>query len=151
MTGLADTNGKSVHMPSCVHVLFRVVCLLHSNRGCEGTVRWGMFPRGCEDTVARSPLLCKGAGGIILPVCAHCVSSRTPWWQNSQPWSQHNNVPCPIPIALARQGVPTHYTKLLKGYEQTGSRSCLTTEFNNQCPWHFSCSPQSNTSLNKVW
>ena len=52
-------------MPSCLHVLFHVACLLHSNRGCEGTVILGMFPQGCEDTVARSHLLCKGGGGVI--------------------------------------------------------------------------------------
>ena len=45
-----------VHMPSCLHGLFCVACPLHSNRGCEGTVTWGMFPRGCEDTG-------KGGGG----------------------------------------------------------------------------------------
>jgi hypothetical protein len=49
-----------VHMASCLHVLFRVARPLHSNRGCEGTVMWGTFPGGCEDTVARSRLLCKG-------------------------------------------------------------------------------------------
>ena len=52
-----------VHMPLCVHVLFRVAGRLHSNRGGggEGTVTWGMF--GCEDNVARGRLLCKGEGG----------------------------------------------------------------------------------------
>ena len=37
---------------------------LHSKRGCEGTVIWGMFPWGCEDTVARGRLLDKGGGGV---------------------------------------------------------------------------------------
>ena len=39
------------------HVLCRVI------RGAEAPsfgVVWGMFPRGCDDTVARDLLLCKG-------------------------------------------------------------------------------------------
>ena len=40
-----------------------VLFVLHSNRGCEGTVIWGMFPRVCEDTIARSRLLCRGGVG----------------------------------------------------------------------------------------
>ena len=54
-----------VRMPLCLHVLFRVAGPLHSNRGGggEGAVTWGMFPLGCEDTVARRGLLCKGEGG----------------------------------------------------------------------------------------
>ena len=39
-----------VHMPLCLQDLFRVAHPLHSNWGCEGTV-------------ARRRLLCKGAGG----------------------------------------------------------------------------------------
>ena len=54
-----------VHMPSCLHVLFRVARPLQSKRGGEGTVIWGMFPRGCEDTVARRWLLYKGVGGTL--------------------------------------------------------------------------------------
>ena len=42
-----------VHMPLCLHDLFCVARLLHSNWWGQGTVIWGMFPRGCEHTVAR--------------------------------------------------------------------------------------------------
>ena len=53
-----------VHMPLCLHALFRVANPLHSNRGeGEGTVIWGMFPWGSEDTVARRRSLCKGGRG----------------------------------------------------------------------------------------
>ena len=31
-------------MPLCLHVLFHVAHLLHSNGGCEGTIIWSMFP-----------------------------------------------------------------------------------------------------------
>ena len=55
-----------VHMPSCLHVVFRVAHPLHSNRGCEGTVTLGWFPRGCEDTIAPRRLLCKGVGGTAV-------------------------------------------------------------------------------------
>ena len=43
-----------VHMPLCLHVLFRVASTLHSTRGGgdEGTVTEGMSPWGCQDTVA---------------------------------------------------------------------------------------------------
>ena len=54
-----------VHMPLCLHVLFRVAGPLQRNRrggGGEGTVIWGMFPRGREGTVARRRLLCNGGG-----------------------------------------------------------------------------------------
>ena len=40
----------------------RVLCIVIG--GGEGTVTWGMFPWGCEDTVARRRLLCKGEGGL---------------------------------------------------------------------------------------
>ena len=32
-----------VHAPLCLHVLFRVTHHLHSNRGCKGTVTWGIL------------------------------------------------------------------------------------------------------------
>ena len=51
-----------VHMPLCVHVLFRVARSFNSNRG-EGTDTWGMLSQGCEDTVACRCLLFKGGGG----------------------------------------------------------------------------------------
>ena len=53
-----------VHMPSCLHVLLCVSCPLRSLVGAEGTVPLGMFPWGCEDTVARRWLLSKG-GGVV--------------------------------------------------------------------------------------
>ena len=31
--------------------------------GGKGTVIWGMFPRGCEDTVVHRQLLCNWEGG----------------------------------------------------------------------------------------
>ena len=51
-----------VHVPSCLHDLFCVMRPLHSNRGDEGTVTWGMCLWGWEDTVARRRLLCRGRG-----------------------------------------------------------------------------------------
>ena len=55
-----------VHMPSCLHVLFRAARPLHSIRGGGGggIVTWGVFPRGCEDTVVCRWLLYKGWGGV---------------------------------------------------------------------------------------
>ena len=44
-----------VHILLCLHGLFRVAGPLHSNQGGDAT--WGMFPRGCEDTVARKRVL----------------------------------------------------------------------------------------------
>ena len=58
-------------MPSCLPVLFHVTCPLHSNRGGEGTVTWGAFPRGCDGTVAQRCFLYKGGG-------VHC-SQGTSW------------------------------------------------------------------------
>ena len=55
-----------VHSVLCLHVLPRVPRPLHSNRGCEGTVTWGILvyvPGGCEGTVVRNRLLCRGGGG----------------------------------------------------------------------------------------
>ena len=52
-----------VHIPLCLHVLFRAAGPLHSNQGDEGIITEGMFPWGCEDTVARRRVLCKGEGG----------------------------------------------------------------------------------------
>ena len=54
-----------VHMPLCLHDWFRVAHPLHSNGGGggEGTITWGLFPRGSKDSVARRRLLCKGGRG----------------------------------------------------------------------------------------
>ena len=51
-----------VHMPSCLHVLLRVrvLCVLS---GGKGTITLGIFPRGCEDTLARRRSLFEGLGG----------------------------------------------------------------------------------------
>ena len=65
-----------VHMPSCLHVFFRVARPLHSNRGGKGTT-WGMFPWGCKDTVACRWLLYKGGGFGMMPWCVVLVGS----WQ----------------------------------------------------------------------
>ena len=59
-----------VHMPLCLHDLFRVAHPLHSNGGGKGTVTWGMCPRGSEDTVARRRLLCKGVRGHCCGLCS---------------------------------------------------------------------------------
>ena len=56
-----------VHMPLCLHDLFRIAHPLHSNWGGEGTVTWGMFPRGSEDTAAHRRLLCKRGRGYPPP------------------------------------------------------------------------------------
>ena len=53
-----------VHMPSC-SLSFYAAHLLSRNRGCEGTVTWGRFPRGCERTIAPSCLLDKEGGGRV--------------------------------------------------------------------------------------
>ena len=73
-------------MPLCLHVLFCVADPLHSNRrggGDEGTVSWGMFPRGCEDTVAG--YYARGRGGTPNLLCSttketssHHPLKRTP-------------------------------------------------------------------------
>ena len=62
-----------VRMPLCLHVSLRVTRLLCSvcSVGCgggggEGTVTLGMFPRECEDTVARKWLLFGGGGEYQL-------------------------------------------------------------------------------------
>ena len=52
-----------VHMPLCLHDLFRVAVVIGGGGGGEGTVTWGIFPRGCEDTVARRQLLCERGRG----------------------------------------------------------------------------------------
>ena len=61
-----------VHMPSCLHVLFCVVRLLHSNGG-EGGFTWGMFPRGCGDTIAHRWLLSKRGGDMLLYMLLHLI------------------------------------------------------------------------------
>ena len=70
-----------VHMPLCLHALCHVVCPLHSNRGCEGTVTWGMFPRGCEDTVAPRRTMQRGGGVDVgkrgSPACKRIVFPET--------------------------------------------------------------------------
>ena len=65
-------NRRTMHLHAITHcvgivdflsnVLFHVAHPLDSNYGGEGTVSWGMFPRDCEDTVARRRSLCKGEG-----------------------------------------------------------------------------------------
>ena len=76
-----------VHIPSHLHVLFCVarfvLCPLHSNWACEETVTWGMFPQGCEDTVARSRLLCKGGTRFVK------AYSMVPWFEEGGAF------PCP--------------------------------------------------------
>ena len=79
-----------VDMPSYWHVLFCVTHPLHSNQGGRETVIWGMFPRGCEDTVAHRWLLSKGEGGGYPSASKNGLwPSRTPfplclchacWW-----------------------------------------------------------------------
>ena len=57
----------AVHTPLCLHVLFRVARPLHSNQGVGGPslgVFSGVFPPGCDGTVAHDHLLCKGRGVI---------------------------------------------------------------------------------------
>ena len=53
----------TVHMPSCLHALFRVARPLNSKWGGEGTISWGMFPQRCKDTTVRSCSLLGGRGG----------------------------------------------------------------------------------------
>ena len=43
---LTGSGSFVVHMPSCLHVLFCVAHLLHSNWACGGIVIWGMFHGG---------------------------------------------------------------------------------------------------------
>ena len=67
-----------VHMLSCLHVLLRVMCPL-CPLGDKGTVKLGMFPRVCEDTVVCRRLLFKGIGryndrhgGTGYQFCSFC-------------------------------------------------------------------------------
>ena len=55
-----------VHIPSCLHVLLRLMRHLcwGGGGGGEGTVALGKFPRGCDNTVARRRLSFKGGGGV---------------------------------------------------------------------------------------
>ena len=53
-----------VHMPLCLHVLFRaaVFCIVIGGGG----VTFGIFPRGYEYTVVCRRLVCKGEVGYML-------------------------------------------------------------------------------------
>ena len=49
--------------------VLRVPCFVSGGvggGGGEGTVTWGMFPRGCKGTVARRCFLFKGGGGNVM-------------------------------------------------------------------------------------
>ena len=55
-----------VHTPLCLHVLFRVARPLHSDRGCEETVTWGILgyvPSGAREPLCTDRLLCSGGWG----------------------------------------------------------------------------------------
>ena len=67
-----------VHVLSCLHLLFRVARPLHSNWQCKGINTCGMFPRGCEDTVAPRRLLCKGVGGLWTEARGQQKQSNNP-------------------------------------------------------------------------
>ena len=63
-----------VHMPLYLRDLFRVAHPLHSNQADEGSVTWGMFPQGSEDTVARRRLLCLWGRGYTISLLL-CVAA----------------------------------------------------------------------------
>ena len=76
--------------------LSRILCI--EIGGGEGTVTWGMFPRGSEDTVTRRRLPCKGGGGGLLSVLH-------PPPQAAAPTRQPNN----RSLSTIR-GSPVHFT-----------------------------------------
>ena len=81
-----------VHMPSCLHVLFRVARPLHSNWGCEGTVIWVGSLGGAREPLRPAAYYARGGGGTpmsftslptpvslpcLMTLCScpcHCVS-----------------------------------------------------------------------------
>ena len=55
-----------VHTPLCLHVLFCVARPFHSNRGCEGTITWGILeyvPSGVRGNRRARALTMQGEGG----------------------------------------------------------------------------------------
>ena len=62
-----------VDMSLCLHVLFRVVPLLHSNWPCEGMVIWGMFPVGVRIPPHVAAYYAKGGGVHHLQTMQYAV------------------------------------------------------------------------------
>ena len=71
-----------VYMPSCLHALLRVTCPLLG--GGEGTITFGMFPWGCEGTIARRRLLFGGGDNFLGSLETHamlaCIASQLESW-----------------------------------------------------------------------
>ena len=61
-----------VHMPSCLHVLFRVAGPLHSNRGERGNCHLGYVPSGVRGYRHAQVVTIQGGGGLVWPQHTLC-------------------------------------------------------------------------------